>query len=606
MLWSTWDPMKLSRLYSNQPERFEPVDFVPSLNVVVAEIRLPENRDKDTHNLGKTTLGRLLDFAFLAKRDSKFFLFKHLDLFKDFVFFLEVELVDGSYLTIRRGVEEATKVSFKKHQASHQDFTTFPASGWDHLDMPFDRAKELLDGLLDWRMLKPWSYRKGLGYLLRSQDDFRDVFHLRKFASTHADWKPFLAHILGFDAQLITLHYKKEDELAKKQSKAQTIKNELGGSIEDISKIEGILLLKQKEAEKKQKLLDAFDFRAQDKDQTKQLVDDIDERIAVLNSERYSLNQNRKKILASLEEDQILFNPDEAQRLFEEAGVLFQGQIKKDFQQLIAFNRAITDERRVYLQEDRAEIESELKRVNAELNTLGKRRSDILSFLSGTDVFSKYKQVSDEMVTLRADIASLEQQRGFLHRLQELRTDIRGLVEERGNLQTQIEANVEKQNSDKTSLFSAIRLFFSEIVEDVVDRKALLSVSPNKDGHLEFRAEILDESGNATSADMGHTYRKLLCIAFDMAVLRAHLDDHFPRFVYHDGVFESLDDRKKENLLTVIRRYSELGIQAIITLIDSDLPARTEGENSVFDESEIVLRLHDESDQGRLFKMKTW
>ena len=601
-----WDPMKLSRLYSNKPERFEPVDFVPGLNVVMAEIRLPQNRDKDTHNLGKTTLGRLLDFGFLAKRDSKFFLFKHIDLFKDFVFYLEVELVDGSYLTVRRGVEEATKVSYKKHQASHQDFSSLPTSGWDHLDMPFDRAKELLDGLLDWRMLKPWSYRNGLGYLLRSQDDFRDVFHLRKFASTHADWKPFLAHILGFDARLLALHYEKEEELAKKQSTAQTIKNELGGSIEDISKIEGILLLKQKEAEKKQKLLDAFDFRAQDKDQTKQLVDDIDERIAALNSERYSLNQNRKKILASLEEDQILFNPDEAQRLFEEAGVLFQGQIKKDFQQLIAFNRAITDERRVYLQEDRAEIESELKRVNAELNTLGKRRSDILSFLSGTDVFSKYKQVSDEMVTLRADITSLEQQRGFLHRLQELRTDIRGLVEERGNLQTQIEANVEKQNSDKTSLFSAIRLFFSEIVEDVVDRKALLSVSPNKDGHLEFRAEILDESGNATSADMGHTYRKLLCIAFDMAVLRAHLDDHFPRFVYHDGVFESLDDRKKENLLTVIRRYSELGIQAIITLIDSDLPARTEGENSVFDESEIVLRLHDESDQGRLFKMKTW
>ena len=601
-----WDPMKLSRLYSNKPERFEPVDFVPGLNVVMAEIRLPQNRDKDTHNLGKTTLGRLLDFGFLAKRDSKFFLFKHIDLFKDFVFYLEVELVDGSYLTVRRGVEEATKVSYKKHQASHQDFSSLPTSGWDHLDMPFDRAKELLDGLLDWRMLKPWSYRNGLGYLLRSQDDFRDVFHLRKFASTHADWKPFLAHILGFDARLLASHYEKEEELAKKQSTAQTIKNELGGSIEDISKIEGILLLKQKEAEKKQKLLDAFDFRAQDKDQTKQLVDDIDERIAALNSERYSLNQNRKKILASLEEDQILFNPDEAQRLFEEAGVLFQGQIKKDFQQLIAFNRAITDERRVYLQEDRAEIESELKRVNAELNTLGKRRSDILSFLSGTDVFSKYKQVSDEMVTLRADITSLEQQRGFLHRLQELRTDIRGLVEERGNLQTQIEANVEKQNSDKTSLFSAIRLFFSEIVEDVVDRKALLSVSPNKDGHLEFRAEILDESGNATSADMGHTYRKLLCIAFDMAVLRAHLDDHFPRFVYHDGVFESLDDRKKENLLTVIRRYSELGIQAIITLIDSDLPARTEGENSVFDESEIVLRLHDESDQGRLFKMKTW
>jgi uncharacterized protein YydD (DUF2326 family) len=365
-------------------------------------------------------------------------------------------------------------------------------------------------------------------------------------------------------------------------------------------------LLKQKEAEKKQKLLDAFDFRAHDKDSTKQLVDDIDERIASLNTERYSLNQNRKKIITSLEEDQVLFNPDEAQRLFEEAGVLFGGQIKKDFQQLIAFNRAITEERRGYLQEERAELEAELKSINTELNALGKKRSDMLSFLSGTDIFGKYKQVSDEMVTLRADITSLERQRGFLHRLQELRTEIRALTEECGQLQIQIEADVENQNSDQDSLFSAIRVFFSEIVEDVIDRKALLSVSPNQAGHLEFKAEILDESGNATSADLGHTYRKLLCIAFDLSILRAHLDDKFPRFVYHDGVFESLDDRKKENLLVIIRRYAELGLQPIVTLIDSDLPVRPADDDPVFSPDEIVITLHDEGEEGRLFKMKAW
>ena len=598
--------MKLSRLYSNKPGLFEPVDFIQGLNVVMAEIRLRENRDKDTHNLGKTTLGRLLDFGFLARRDAKFFLFKHLDLFKDFIFFLEIELQDASFVTLRRGVEEATKISFKRHEAGHQDLSALPMADWDHQDVPFDRARDLLDGLLDWRALKPWSFRKGLGYLLRSQDDFRDVFQLRKFASAHADWKPFLAHVLGFDAQLVAQHYEKEAELTKKQATAQTIKNELGGSIEDISKIEGILLLKQKEAEKKQKLLDAFDFRTHDKDRTKQLVDDVDERIASLNAERYSLTQNKKKILASLEEDQILFNPDEAQRLFEETGVLFKGQIKKDFQQLIAFNRAITDERRGYLQEERSEIEAELKRVNTELTALGQTRSDMLSFLSATDVFSKYKQVSNDMVTLRADITSLERQRGFLHRLQELRTGIRALTDERGYLQTQIEADVEKQNSDQDSLFSTIRLFFSEIVEEVINRKALLSVSPNQVGHLEFKAEILDESGNATSADLGHTYRKLLCIAFDMAILRAHIDGKFPRFIYHDGVFESLDDRKKESLLLVIRRYAELGLQPIITLIDSDLPVRTNENESVFGRDEIVLSLHDENDQGRLFRMRAW
>src|SRR6266478_2499823 len=108
--------MKLSRLYSNKPDIFVPIDFVSGLNVVMAEIRLPENKDKDTHNLGKTTLGLMLDFGFLAGRDGKFFIFKHFDLFKNFVFFLEIELADASFLTVRRGVEEATKISFKKHE----------------------------------------------------------------------------------------------------------------------------------------------------------------------------------------------------------------------------------------------------------------------------------------------------------------------------------------------------------------------------------------------------------------------------------------------------------------------------------------------------------
>lgn len=598
--------MKLSRLYTNKSQLFTPIDFVDSLNVILAEIRLPDNRQKDTHNLGKTTLGRLLDFCFLASRKPTFFLFKHLDLFEEFVFYLEIGLADSNFVTVRRSVSAATKISFKKHTKSHQDFSDLSDADWDHLDIPFERAREMLDSLLDWRALKPWSFRKGLGYQLRSQDDYREVFQLRKFKAAHSDWKPFVAHLLGFDAKLLTDHYQKEEELKLKEAKAHAVASELGGSIQDASKIEGLLLLKQRESEKKQKWLNSFDFRSPDKERTKQLVDGIDQQIASLNAERYSFELNKKKIITSLQEEQILFNPEEAQQLFEQAGVLFGGQIKRDFEQLIAFNKAITDERLIYLQEELNEVEAELKGINAELNALGKKRSEMLAFLSETDVFNKYKDVSRELVTLQADIVGLERQRSFLHRLQELRTEIRALTEERGHLQAQIEADVEKQNADSNSLFSTIRLFFSEIVEEVITHKALLSVTPNQVGHLEFKAEILDESGNATSADLGHTYRKLLCVAFDLAILRAHVDIRFPRFVFHDGVFESLDDRKKENLLSVLRQYASFGLQPIITLIDSDMPGRELETVSVFDSEELVLTLHDESEQGRLFKFRKW
>ncbi|MEK9495019.1 DUF2326 domain-containing protein, partial [Photorhabdus sp. P32] len=400
--------------------------------------------------------------------------------------------------------------------------------------------------------------------------------------------------------------YEKEKALEEKQTTEKAVKKELGGSLEDISKIEGILLLKKKDAEKKQELLDAFDFRQQDKEKTKVLVEEIDEEIASLNQERYSLNQSRKKILKSLEEDKILFNTEEAEKLFNEAGVLFSGQIKKDFEQLLGFNKAITEERFGYLTEEKSEIEDKLRSINTRLNELGKRRSKNLSFLSDTEVFSKYKTLSRELVSLRADIETLERQKAHLHKLQELRTEIRALSEECSHLQSKIEDNVESQNSDQSSVFSQIRLYFSEIVDTVISRKALLSVSPNREGHLQFKAEILDESGNATSADLGHTYRKLLCIAFDLAVLRVHKDEKFPHFAFHDGVFESLDNRKKENLLAILRDYVELGIQSVITLIDSDLPTRSPKELPVFDSTEIVLQLHDEGESGRLFKLKTW
>ncbi|HEY2172072.1 MAG TPA: DUF2326 domain-containing protein, partial [Candidatus Angelobacter sp.] len=96
--------MKLSKLYCNKPDIFGPIDFVGGLNTIIAEIRLPENKAKDTHNLGKTTVGRLLDFCFLLGKDPKFFVFKHLDRFKEFIFYLEIELADASFLTVRRGV----------------------------------------------------------------------------------------------------------------------------------------------------------------------------------------------------------------------------------------------------------------------------------------------------------------------------------------------------------------------------------------------------------------------------------------------------------------------------------------------------------------------
>ncbi len=174
-------------------------------------------------------------------------------------------------------------------------------------------------------------------------------------------------------------------------------------------------------------------------------------------------------------------------------------------------------------------------------------------------MFAKYKQAPDETGDVACGLTSLERQRAYLKRLQEMRTVIRALGRE-GPFKLRSRTTPSTRIGRNDSLFSSIRLYFSEIVESVIDRKALLSVAPNQQGHLDFSVEILDEAGNSTSADLGVSYRKLLCVAFDLAVPRAHLEGRYPEFVYHDGVLESLDDRKKRNLIDVMRTV--LGVSA--------------------------------------------
>lgn len=248
--------MKLSKIYCNKPEIMSPIHFKDGLNVVLAQVHRPTELEKDTHNLGKTTLCKLIDFCFLSKKQKEFFLFKQ-PAFSDFIFYLEIELPDGSYVTVRRGVADPNKIAFKKHPARNQDFTELET--WDH-DVSFEKAKTILEGLLDWEGLNFWSYRNELNYLLRTQDDYKDVFHLKKFGPKHVQWKPFLAYLLGLDGQLLCDLYAKKEALNNKRELEQTVKAEVPREIADLgSNLEGLILLKSSEAERKQAILDDFE-----------------------------------------------------------------------------------------------------------------------------------------------------------------------------------------------------------------------------------------------------------------------------------------------------------------------------------------------------------
>lgn len=598
--------MKLIRLYSNQPNIFEPIAFNEGLSAVIAEIRVPENRGLDTHNLGKTTIGELIDFLLLKKKAPSFFLFKHESLFSEFTFFLEIRLSDGSFLTVARPVNPGSRVWFVKNAASSEDASAIPAESWNHSNIPFDRARLLLDGYLSIDVLRPWDFRKLVGYLVRSQADYLDVFQLGKFSGKHQDWKPFVAHLLGMSSGNVAALYLKREELAQATVHLGTLQHELGGANMDLSVIDGLIAVKRRDVNSKSEILDSFDFNDEDRKVTEHVVEELESSIAGLNEQSYQLTQLIQRVRESLEEERILFSAEASEALFAEAGILFPEKLAKSYSQLVEFNRAITEERREALEEQLGAALADLQVVNASLSSLNARRAASLGFLRESESLAKFRELSKELTKIQAGLNSLEAQREAAARIQELRQKVRTLKEEFGHLETIVEEELDAVSSDDKSRFGRLRGYFSEIVFDVLGQNAILAIRLNSSGGIDFTAEFVGDHGIATSGDKGTSYKKLLCIAFDLAMLRTYSDTNFPSFVYHDGALEQLEPRKRENLIRVLREYSGHGLQPIISVLDSDLPHPIDSDEDTLKSSDVVALLHDEGQEGRLFRMAAW
>jgi uncharacterized protein YydD (DUF2326 family) len=553
-------------------KQFEPILFNRGLNIIMGEIRLPENMEKDTHNLGKSTLALLLDYCLLKGKSQNFFLFKHLKIFKEFVFFLDLEYDDGKYLTIKRSVENNTKISLVKHTEKNRNFVSLSDDEWTHPHFTsFTGAKLELDSILNLEVVKPWDYRMPVSYALRSQDDYSDVFQLRKFVGKHIKWKPYLSKLLGLDSTLVQSQYELKDKIEEIKKEKNRLKIDLNGFTDSLDKLEGLILIKNEDSEKIKKQLDDFDFEIEESNVNQSLVEDIDTQLSELNKNRYYISSAIDKLEESLNKEKIVFSTKEAKSIFEEAGILFEGQVQKSYDELIKFNKDITKERQKYLKEDLVELKVELDETEESLESLNLQRSKALYFLKDSGVIDKYKILSNKLVKLDAEILTLKNQEEKLVEYQKVKMEEKKLENEIDANRISIANNV-NESKDKESIYSQIKLNFNAIIKTVLDKEALISISQNKEGNLDFKEEILDTKGNETSESDGHTYKKLLCMAFDLAVNKVYKEKKYTHFIYHDGFLEKLDNRKKEKFITLVRDMSKNNFQYIATLIDSELP----------------------------------
>lgn len=570
--------MKLSKLYANRQE-FKPITFTGGFNVIYGDV--VSKYDKLTgkpheHNIGKTSLVELIDFMLLKKVTKDTLFGKHKEKFVDWVFFLEIQLNDGKFLTIRRGVNANAKISFKEHFSKDQNFVN--ETQWTYEDKSIHTVVEdenpinILNDYLAFNVGAEFKYRKTLGYLLRTQNDYRDVFRLDNFRGADSYWKPALYALLGFDAG--TLQAKYDLELDQKEEKAFIKKLQAEGEPEEVYKIRAAIEAKSQEKKDLKDKLKEFDFYQQEQSINFELVTNVESEIALLNKQRYALDYEVSQIRRSLDANSAAtIDFSDIETLFEEAKVYFPENLKNDYAAVSDFSKQITVERSKYLNDELKAAQAKLSAIKSELIALNDKRSKMLSTLREKDTFKKYRAYQDNLTKIEADIAKYEAQLESAESVTRHHASLEETHAAIAELSQAIRSQIDQENPD----YKDIRKVFQAAFREIMNYTALLVVEPNGNGNVNFETAVLNHTQDITGQGDGFTATKALCACFALALLCHYSTQSYFRFAYLDGVLESWGDNPKIAFIELLRNYTDkYGVQFIISVIKSDIPAGLE------------------------------
>jgi uncharacterized protein YydD (DUF2326 family) len=581
--------LKLSRLYANNNSYFPDIKFRDGLNIVFANVT-KEHKDKSSHSLGKTTLVELLNFSLLKQIDKSFFLKK--DVFEEFIFYLEVEYESNKFVTIKRPVKGKICIhrSVNKEKLDYLD-----DKEWEFNALSLKKAKEIFDSFVSIKGLKEndFTYRNGLRYCLRKQTQYENTFKVNTSRETDSAWKPYLAQVLGINSSLVKEKYdsnKQVESLKNAIKEIEALPQESTQSLEaEIAQLEAHISRVQVE-------LDKFDFRKTDSEINSELVDNTSLEVSIFNKKLYEIDQRVLAINESLRTE-FTFDLDKVVELFKEVDIHFPDQLTNSYQDLINLNTQMSEGRKVRLKSAKIKLLEERNSTDNALKLATEKQKELATILLQKDAFSKYKVMQSRLSKEESRVAVLQERVEKLDHASSL-TERLELAK---NTQSESAKALEKATRvrENAQMKYAVEVF-SELVEYVLSISAFIYTKTNNEGNLEFKIGLKDQ----TAVNDGFSYTRTLSAIFDLTLLSIHANDSFYKFSFHDGLFESLDDRVKFKLIDKMREVSEkYGLQFIISVLDSDIPISATGERTYFTSEEIIRELHDEGNSGRLFKM---
>jgi uncharacterized protein YydD (DUF2326 family) len=528
----------LKNIYS-ETDLFKAVKFIPGINIIQGKYSDVQRENSELNGVGKSTLVRLIDFAFLSDSTrNKHFNVQKNTFLKDHSVTLEF-IDDKRTFFLKRYFDNPNKPLFGDDPKSLDEFE-------------YPELKKILGGLFFGRTKYDGYFNNGWFRDLMRFFVKDDVNHFQRedplnFIDTHASKYEIYSYNF-FLLDLPNLAVQKYDQLnkkiidIKKQKKkwVEKLRNDTGKDIQEFNT--EIRLLDDK-IRTYEKSIKNYEFLDSYKSVEKELITiamGINEALAKLTFFQRKLAEYKKSYEFDIE-----FDKDEVVKIYTELKQIVGDAIEKQLEEVILFRKSLSENRKRFLIKKESELNKEIENLSIKISTFESKRKFLYKLLDEKNALDSIKNTygllieektkKENLTTSITQVKSIDQE---IYSLNELITksvsDIAGGID---GAQEKIE---------KLHL-----LYYDLITKSIsVENKneIVFDIRPSP----EIRSPLNVTIDVPKSGALGKSRFKIL--AYDLTMFFNIIENkrNLPHFLIHDGVFHGIDIRVVVRILNEI------------------------------------------------------
>lgn len=575
---------------------FKPVVFRSGFNVVLAD-RNRDNKaeEKRTRNgAGKTTLIEIIHFC-LGSQVSKNSVFKNENL-KGWSFILEIDIGEKIYY-IERFTDCPGKIYIDgeisvlcldcKYDKTARRYYVSP-SVFNKAMLEEFYGIEVTD---DNQQYVP-SFRELISYAIRRNvEGYKSAFEFfsrQKASSVQACNAYFLNLSMEYAAQFQSLKEKKKGiEDYKNAAKLGVI----GTFSLNIGELSTEVITRQNDVDSLKAQLEAFQVHPQYEDISKS-ANALTEQLHTYANTLVLRQRLLERYEASYSEETPNLPIADIEKIYSEAGILFQNSVLQPLSEVINFHKTIVANRREYLHNEIVSLRKEIADLNGQLANLSAQRAELMKILETHGALAEYVLIQDRYAEAKQLLEDARKRLESAEHIEDSRSRLK-IENQELLIKSRQDYNERIQTREQ-----AISLFKAN-TEFLYPEAGTLTIDLKESGYS-FGVDI------KSSRSQGVNYMKVFCYDMVLAEL-GRARDCYPDFLIHDStIFDGVDERQVARALILAQlKCDELGFQ-YICLINSDMVPYQEFDDEFTAQfnNNIVLRISDNQENGGLLGIR--